>query len=301
MIAAERPGESRTFLLAPARRGTVLPEVAEQVLLDVGRLPWLCPVALHDVVAGGERCPPSVPDTAAADTAARGELVSGDPLHPAGRPLPASYLAQVADVRARGTQLTDEVLVAGSDDAAEVKARFLRARARAVSSAWRDDAAGGRRVLDLYRDDVSSYRGQVRVTTSGRQLLTSDTGVIDVSISNALQQPVTVGVELNDPIQARLSSTDTGLRTIGPSEVVPVRLRVQTRTSGQFVVRATLVDRSGQPFGESAELIVRSTGYGRLALAITGVGAGVLLVAAGVRIARRALRRALPAGTGGTP
>jgi hypothetical protein len=192
------------------------------------------------------------------------------------------------------------VLVAGSDAAAEVKARFLRARARAVSSAWRDDPAGGRRLLGLYRDDVSSYRGRVRVTTSGRQLLTSDTGVIDVSISNALDQPVTLGVQLNDPIQARLSSTDTALRTIGPSEVVPVRLRVQTRTSGQFVVRATLVDRAGQPFSDPAELVVRSTGYGRLALAITGVGAGVLLLAAGVRIARRALRRTLTT-TGGTP
>ena len=299
MIAAERPGESRTFLVAPARRGTVEPEVAGQVLLDAGRLPWLCPVALRDVVAGAERCPASVPDTAAADAVSNGELASGDPAHPARSELGAGYLAQVANVRGRGTQLTDEVLAPGSDAAADVKARFLQARARAESSVWRDDAAGGRRVFGLYRDDVASYRGRLKITTSGRQLLTSRTGVIDVSISNALEQPVTVGVQLNDPIQARLSSTDTSLRTIGPSEVVPVRVRVQTRTSGQFVVRATLLDRSGQVFGDPAELIVRSTGYGRLALAITGVGAGVLLVAAGVRIARRALRRTLPADTDG--
>ena len=56
-------------------------------------------------------------------------------------------------------------------------------------------------------------------------------------------------------------------------------------------MRATLLDRTGRPFGEPAELVVRSTGYGRLALGITGVGAGILLAAAGVRIARRALRR----------
>ena len=41
-------------------------------------------------------------------------------------------------------------------------------------------------------------------------------------------------------------------------------------------------------------LDVRSTQYGRVALAVTGVAAAVLLVAAGVRITRRALRRTTP-------
>ena len=72
---------------------------------------------------------------------------------------------------------------------------------------------------------------------------------------------------------------------------VQVPIQVATRTSGQFVVRATLLDRTGRPFGEPAELVVRSTGYSRAALAVTGLGAAVLLVAVGVRIARRALRR----------
>ena len=69
-----------------------------------------------------------------------------------------------------------------------------------------------------------------------------------------------------------------------------MRVRVEARVSGQFVVRATLLDRSGEPFGEPVELVARSTRYGRLALAVTGVAAGVLLVAVGVRLARRAMR-----------
>jgi hypothetical protein len=289
ILAAERPGESRTFLVAPQRRGAVVPRVAAEALRDAGRLPWLCPVALADVAAGSERCPRSTPDQGEPPgTEERGDLL---PAEPEGEELPQPYLEDVAEARARGAQLTDEVLVPGSDAAAEVKARLLRARARAESSAWRGDPAGRRTMHAMLRDEVQAYRDQVRLTTSGSQLLTSDTGVIDVSITNALDQPVTVGVQLNDPIEARLTSTDTDLRTIGPSEVVPVRLRVEARTSGQFVVQATLLDRAGQPFGEPAELIVRSTLFGRLALTITGVGVGVLLVAAGVRIARRALRR----------
>lgn len=295
MIAAERPAESRTFLVAPARRGTVVPEVATEALRDAGRLPWLCPVPLAAVAAGTERCPPSLPDTRPAPADPRADLAPPDPAQPRAE-LPASYLAPLVTVRAQGTQLTDEVLVPGSDAAAALKARFLRSRAQAVSSAWRDDLAGGRRMAGLYGDDVADARGRIRIRTGGRQLLTSDTGVLDVSISNSLDQPVTVGVQLNDPIEARLTSTDTGVRTIGPSEVVPVRVRVQTRTSGQFVVRATLLDRAGQRFGEPAELVVRSTGYGRLAVAITGVGAAVLLVTAGVRIVRRALGRMVTVG-----
>lgn len=295
MIAAERPAESRTFLVAPARRGTVFPGVAAEALRDAGRLPWLCPVPLAAVAAGTERCPPSLPDPRPAPADPSADLAPPDPAQPRAE-LPASYLAPLVTVRAQATQLTDEVLVPGSDAAAALKARFLRSRAQAVSSAWRDDLAGGRRIAGLYADDVADARGRIRIRTGGRQLLTSDTGVLDVSISNSLDQPVTVGVQLNDPIEARLTSTDTGVRTIGPSEVVPVRVRVQTRTSGQFVVRATLLDRSGQRFGEPAELVVRSTGYGRLAVAITGVGAAVLLVTAGVRILRRALGRTVAVG-----
>ncbi|HWH30377.1 MAG TPA: DUF6049 family protein [Mycobacteriales bacterium] len=290
IVAAERPGESRTFVVAPPRRGTVSAEVGAEALRDAGRLPWLCPVRLADVAAGTERCPRERREDAEPVDEDRGDLDGADA---ADEPelLPSPFLADVAEVRDLSRQLTDDVLVPGSDAAAAVKARFLQARGRAESSAWRDRPETRRRMLDLLRDDVMEYRGSVQIRTSGRQLLTSDNGVIEITVTNALDQPVTVGVQLNDPVEARLTSTDTDVRTIGPQEVVVVRLSAQVRTSGQFVVRATLLDRTGRPFGEPAELIVRSTQFARLALGITGVATGVLLVAAGVRIVRRAVRR----------
>jgi hypothetical protein len=292
MLAAERPGESRTVLVALPRRSDVDPEVAGPALRDAGRLPWLCPVAVADVAVGRERCPGAA--SVATEPEDRGALEPGD----GEDELSPMLLRRLAPVSARAAQLTDDVLVAGSDAAAQTKARLLKARGRVVSSAWRDDPAGGRRMLDLLDQEVTRLRDQVRLSTSGQALLTSTSGVIDVVISNELDQPVTVGVALNDPIEARLTSTDTDLRTIGASQAVPVRVQVETRTSGQFVVRATLLDREGRPFGEPVELVARSTGYGRLALAVTGVGAGVLLVAVGVRIVRRALHRERPPGAG---
>lgn len=285
IIAAERPGESRTMLVAPPRRGDVVPAVAGQALLDAGRLPWLCAVALTAVAAGTERCAGDVPAEPVVDE--RGNLQPAD----GEDEVSPRFLQQVAAVRARADQFTDQVLVAGSEQAAQTKARLLRARGRTESSAWRSEPVRGRLMLAMLREEVDRLRGQVQLITSGSVLLTSDSGVISVDVSNALDQPVTVGVQLNDPIEARLTSSDTDVRTIGAGQQVPVRVRVEARVSGQFVVRATLLDRAGQPFGEPVELIARSTGYGRLALAITGVGAGVLLLAAGVRITRRALRR----------
>jgi hypothetical protein len=72
-----------------------------------------------------------------------------------------------------------------------------------------------------------------------------------------------------------------------------VSVRVEARTSGRFTARVGLVDATGQPFGRTVELAVRSTQYGRVALGVTGVAAAVLLVAAAVRITRR-LRRPPP-------
>ena len=296
ILAAERPGETRTLVVAPPRDAEVRPQVAGEALLDAGRLPWLCPVALEAVAAGTERCALEGPDAPPDVVEDRGELEpvgEDDALSPA-------FVEEVAAVRARAQQLTDEVLVAGSEEAVQTKARLLRARGRTVSTAWRDDPLEGRRMLTLQGEEVDRLRSQISLVTSGRVLLTSDTGVVEVGLSNLLDQPVTVGVALNDPVEARLSSSDTGVQTVGPGQQVQVRVRVEARVSGQFVVRATLLDRSGQPFGESVELVARSTRYGRLALAVTGLAGAVLLVAVGVRLVRRALR-SQAAAVGGRP
>ncbi|MDQ3663503.1 MAG: DUF6049 family protein, partial [Actinomycetota bacterium] len=61
-IAAERPSESRTFLVAPRRGADLQPDVAAPIIADTGRLPWLCPVSVADAVRGTERCV-VLPDT----------------------------------------------------------------------------------------------------------------------------------------------------------------------------------------------------------------------------------------------
>jgi hypothetical protein len=283
MIAAERPGESRTLVVAPERRAALPPALLAAAVADTGRLPWLCGVPLADAAAGTERCA-QLPD-------AQGPAPAAGPAVPVAsvpdvQALPPAFVRAVAVVRRDSDQFTEQVLTPDDDGAKAIRARLLRARGRAESAAWRARPAEGRRMLDLLRDDVAALRS--RVTLVGEPaLLTGREGTVQLVVQNLLDQPVNVGVRLDPTSAARLTSEDTEIQVVPGQSTVPVSVRVEARTAGRFTARVGLVDASGEPFGSTVELAVRSTQYGRVALAVTGVAAAVLLVAAGVRITRR--------------
>ena len=286
IIAAEVPSESRTLLVAPDRTARVVPAVAAATIADTGRLPWLCPVPLAAVAAGQERCA-VLPDPQGA--AEPEERAAGTPDGRVGE-LDRTFLERLAEVASAADQFTEAVLVDGTEPSSDTKARLLRAEGRAASAAWRDEPLEGRIMLDLLEDDVRRLREQVSLV-SQPVLLTGSSGVIELAVQNGLDQPVNVGVRFDETSAARLSSSGTGVQVIPGGRAVPIRVRVEPRTSGRFQIVATLVDEEGRPFGGDVRLDVRSTQYGRVALAVTGVAAAVLLVAAGARITRRAMRR----------
>lgn len=290
MISAEEPSVSRTILVAPPRRADLHAPVAAEAIKDTGRLPWLCPVALGAVAAGSETCADEPPRTQAVEL----PPVELEPPHAGDDVLSTSFLTQVRALRRDASQFTDEVLAEPtSQEAVRTTGRLTRARARTESSAWRLDVADGERMRQLLHDDLADLRGKVRLQVgSGVVTLTSSTGVISVNVVNELDQAVRVGVHLDPRNQARLSTRATPITLLGPSRATQINLKVTAQTSGKFPVFAQLVDHDGNPFGARVSLVVRSTQYGRVALAVTGIGAGVLLAAAGVRIVRRALRRA---------
>ncbi len=294
VLTAERPSESRTIVVAPRRRADLFPAVVAGAMSATGTLPWLCAVPLSDVAAGRERCPNQAgrrPDTQKpAAPEDRGRVLS----RPAGQgiatPLPASYVASVARVRRPSDQFTDEVLLAGSPESATTKARLLRARGRTESAAWRDDLSGGVRLLGLLRADVTALRGQI-VLRGAPVLLTGRSGIVRVSVENALRQPVNIGVRLEQPAAARLVSDDTAVAEVPGESARQIDIRVTARTSGRFVAQAVLVGRDGEAFGDPEQLQVTSSSYGSVALGVTGLAAGVLFVTVGVRLVRRVLRR----------
>ncbi len=286
MISAELPSRGRTLVVEAPRRGAVDPAVAGTAVGDTGAVPWMCPVLLADVAAGRERCPGAAVPSATVDRTV--VLLQPDARSAA---LSAEQIAQVAKVRAAASQLTGAVIRGGTAEAQALRSRMQRAWLRGESSAWRDQRADGDQLVALAASDVADVRGKVSVLTGRVVTLTSKNGRVSLAVVNELDQPVTVALRLQAPSDARLSKVQTAVLEVPARFSLPVQVEAQTLTSGRFVVKAQLLDRDGQPFGDPRELIVRSTRYGAVALAVTGLAAAVLLVAAGVRLTRRAMRR----------
>ena len=290
MIAAELPSRGRTLLVTVPRRGAVDAELAAGAVVDTGAVPWMCPVDVEDVLAGRERCSGGQAQTRGrVEYGAERAAELAQPVPGAPELAPAA-VQRVARVRAAAGQLTGAVIRGGTEQAQSLRTRMQRAWLRPESSAWREDRRAGGRLTSLLEDEVEALQGRVTVL-SGRVTLTSRNGRVSVAVVNELDQPVTVAVELVAPSDARLSQTRTEVLEVPARTSLPVQVEAQTLTSGRFVVKASLLDREGQPFGKPAELIVTSTRYGSYALAVTGLGIAVLLVAVGVRLARRGLGR----------
>ncbi len=294
VVAFERPSETRTLVLALPRGSDVDRAGAQAVLRDLGRLPWLCQVDLAAVANDTGRCAdlaegrlPAPVSRGPARTDATGELAP-------------SFLGHVAADRDLAGQLTDAVLSpdpAARDDVAGLKGELRRAVARAESSSGRTNASSARAAARHLHDLVQSLSDDV-VVRGGHALLTSSKGTLSVSLENTLRVPIQVRVRFTSKT-ATLTNAETGLLTVRPGHAIQASVRAQAKRSGQFVVFAQVVDRSGKPFGPENELIVRSTQFGRLALSVTVAGAAVLLFAASVQITRRALRARRPAAETG--
>jgi hypothetical protein len=244
------------------------------------------------VAAGRERCAelPDEQGPAVADV----PTPSTPAVEPSGAALAGLspvYLDRLAQVTREADQFTEAILVPGSQEAASTRARLLRATGRAASTAWRDQPLQGREMLRLLQEDVTALRGKVRLVSSPITL-TGSSGILPLIVQNELDQPVRVGVVLDETSAARLSLSTSGAQVVPARELYErISVQVEPRTSGRFVVLATLVDAQGERFGEAVPLQVRSTGYGGVALAVTWAAAAVLMLATGTRLVRRTLHR----------
>jgi hypothetical protein len=298
VLASERPGtDSRTMIIAPDRRTTLNAAAATGALRDLGRVPWLCSVSLASLATSTEQCPGSVSPAAAPQTRGQARTDTSGMLT-------SDHLAGIARDRRDVTQLTDSVLSDSQDPAirtavAALKLQLRQGIARAESSAWRGNPGAARTSARQLDDAVTALTSKV-VVRGGRALLTSSKGTLQVSVENTLRVPIDVRVTFSSGT-ATLPVGGTGLLEVPAGHAVPATYKAQSQRSGQYVVFAQIIDREGNPFGKPAEVIVRSTQFGRLALAVTLGGIAVLFVTAGVRIVRRAVRGTpvteAPAGT----
>lgn len=270
----ERPNSSepRGVLLAPPQdwrpRGTFF----RALVKGLGAAPWLrlqpAATLAGEVPQGpeeGER---------------RLAPVTGDDL---AEGLPRSYLDRVAQTRSE----LDSFRRAVGNDAARADGSFDRDLLVAESSDWRPAAARarGRGYVGAVRLNIRSVYRRIEVGTTP-VTLTARRGKIPITVTNNSAERVTVVL--------RLASAKVDLPAASESFVLEPRrrttqlLEVGTRATGTFPIQVDVLTPDREVEIAGGEVRLTSTAFNRVALALTGGAAGLLLVWWGVGRRRRA-------------
>ncbi|MEW2356114.1 DUF6049 family protein [Spirillospora sp. NPDC029432] len=287
MISAEAPTLARSLVVVPDRRWNPSPAFAKNLLNHTGSSAWMRTTELAKVAAATpqERVYRGYPDSMEAYE------------------LGERYLREVARISRSAARF-------GSVMAEPITMNYRRAVLRAESSAWRGksryrQAVAARGSLD---DRLDADMGRVTVIPpeKDRVSLAGDSGKFPITIVNGLpNQTIEVRLEVVSENTARLQvgevDDEDKLITLGPGQKRSRWIPVQAAGNGDVRVQARLKSSDGRTFGEATYIKVRTTGYGQLALLITGGGLAVLFVGVGVRAIRaRRRRKAEAAGDGST-
>jgi Family of unknown function (DUF6049) len=133
---------------------------------------------------------------------------------------------------------------------------------------------------------IEERMDQVEVSAPPAVTLSSVNGSFPISISNELDEPVTVSVA------AQVS--DRALRIADPGEVdilakgsATVLLEARTDTPGIHDVTIVVTDKTGRPLGGSAELSIRSARVSNVIWLFLATGIGLLFGTIAFRLVRR--------------
>ncbi|MFV2171943.1 DUF6049 family protein [Actinomadura sp. LOL_016] len=286
MIAAEAPAVQRTVVVAPDRRWDPFPGLAERLLTYTEDADWLKAVPLSDV----EKAEPQA------------RTWRNYPDHYEKYELGESYLKRVWAIARRADSFHSVMIE-------PYNLSYEKSLLRVVSSAWRADARDAKEARVALSDQLTRDMGRVRfLTTENKRInMTGSTGTLPVTIENTLTgQAVRVRLVATSENTAKLQlgtlEPEQQVIELQPGERVTRWVPAQAYGNGIFRMNLQLVTPgTGGPFGDGETVTVRATGYGRIALLITGGGLAVLFVGVGVRAIRaRRRRKAEAAGDGST-
>ncbi|WP_165503322.1 DUF6049 family protein, partial [Actinomadura fibrosa] len=287
VIAGETPSFQRTVVVAPDRHWNPAPGLATTLLKYTRGASWLRTAELGKIGAARPQA----------------RTFNGYSEDYEASELGYAYLRQVQVIAGRAASF-EAVLVE------PVKISYERALLRVQSAAWRPGGLRAKRARVALADELDAQMGDVRIITvnSRRINMAGRSGKFPVTVANRLRdQSIRVRLTARSENSAKLQlgrlDTDQEIIELGPGQNAQRWIPAQAAGNGNFGVHLQLeiADSSGRPFGKGTDITVRTTGYGRLALLITGGGLAVLFVGVGVRAIRaRRRRKAEAAGDGST-
>ena len=293
-----------------------------RVVADLAAMPLLAPVGLGTLagaVPGASVTPHGTTDstTRGTSSSSAGGTAGGTAATPLAPELPPSVLDGVRRIRADVADLRTALPAVQSDDEAcptssQTRDELItdpacRAMLLSVSAEWRQAVdeppalpggglAGSQAQQALASALLDELRSQVRAVASHEVALTSRTGRVPVTLENNLREPVRVTLVLGTADRASVQSGTAVERTVRPGQKVQVDIEVRAVAAGTFPVALSLLTPGGRPFGAPSQVLVRSTAYGVLAVALTVGALAVLVLAVLYRAARGLWRRRAGAG-----
>ncbi|MFI0486425.1 DUF6049 family protein [Actinomadura sp. 9N215] len=288
MIAAETPNLKRTVVVAPDRHWNPAPGFAEKLLSYTKNAPWLR----------------ETPLAKAESAAPQGRVFNGYNDDYEAFELSDAHLTQTREIARQAA--TFQAIMTG-----EIKISYERALLRLQSVAWRTmpgrAKAARRELARELGDDMDRVR--IVTTKNKRVLMGGSSGKLPVLVENTLSdQSVRVRLvavptsESRSKLRLGALDPDEAVINLRPGERAQRWIPAKAAGNGNFHVRLELMipESGGRTFGSGETITVRTTGYGRLALVITGGGLAVLFVGVGVRAIRARRRRNSEAGGDGS-
>jgi Family of unknown function (DUF6049) len=260
----ERPNSSepRGILLAPPHGWRPAPAFFRAVVRGLAAAPWLRLQPASTLAADVPQGPAEAERRLATVTAA--DLAAG---------LPRSYLRGVEQARA---ELASFRRAVGNDfrPAADSYDRNLLI---AESSAWRPTAARarGRSFVRAVGQGIRGVYRRIQVGTTP-VTLTARRGIIPITVTNDSDERVTVVLRLTSPKVDLPAASEPFV--LEPRRRTTQLLQVGTRATGTFPIRVEVLTPDGEMPIARGEIRLISTAFNRVALALTGGAAGVLLV-----------------------
>jgi hypothetical protein len=196
--------------------------------------------------------------------------------------LPRAYLARVAQTRSE----LDSFRRAVGGEVPRADDSFDRYLLVAESSDWRppEARARGRGYSGAVRLSIRSVYRRIEVGTTP-VTLTARRGKIPITVTNSSAQRVTVVLRLTSPKVDLPAASESFV--LEPRRRTTQLLEVGTRATGTFPIRVDVLTPDGEVEIASGEVRLTSTAFNRVALALTGGAAGLLLVWWGVGRRRR--------------
>ncbi|GAA2443275.1 DUF6049 family protein [Actinomadura vinacea] len=285
MITAEAPVLARSLVIVPDRRWNPSPAFAKNLLNYTAKADWMAETPLDRI----------------ANAAPQQRVYRNYPDEMEAYELGKSYLDRVAEISRRAARFSSVMVE-------PVTMTYRRAVLRMESTAWRGRnykrAVMARQALS---ERLDSDIGKVRIITTGnsRVSLAGSSGRIPITVVNDLpNQAIRVRLEVVPENSARLQigrrDEQDEVIELAPGQKQTRGIPVRAAGNGNVRVNVRLRSDDNRAF-HSKVITVRVTGYGQLALLITGGGLAVLFVGVGVRAMRaRRRRKAEAAGDGST-